>query len=45
MGGILQGIPKVGVYFDDILVMGLTKEEHPNLEEVLRRMEDADLRL
>ncbi|XP_055721195.1 uncharacterized protein K02A2.6-like [Salvelinus fontinalis] len=46
MEGILQGIPKVAVYLDDILVTGVTKEEHlRNLGEVLRRMEDAGLRL
>ena len=46
MKGVLQGIPKVAVYLDDILVTGVPNEEHfRNLGEVLRRMEDAGLRL
>lgn len=43
---ILQGIPQVSVYIDDILVTGETDEEHlHNLEEVLTHLEKADLRL
>ena len=43
---ILQGIPHVTVYIDDILISGTTQEEHlHNLEEVLRRLERANIRL
>ena len=38
MENILQGLPHVCVYIDDILVTGATDEEHlRNLEEVLAR--------
>ncbi|KAJ8337557.1 hypothetical protein SKAU_G00365230 [Synaphobranchus kaupii] len=44
--GLLQGIPMVAVYLDDILVSGASKEEHlRNLNEVLGRLEEAGLRL
>ncbi|XP_051233821.1 uncharacterized protein K02A2.6-like [Dicentrarchus labrax] len=46
MEGVLQGIPQVAVYLDDILVTGATREMHlRNLDEVLTRLEDAGLRL
>ena len=39
MENVLQGIPKVTLYIDDILIMGTTDEEHPKmLAEVLRRL-------
>ena len=45
MENILQGIPKVVVYLDDILVAGDSKEEHLRLlGEVLDRLERAGLR-
>ena len=38
---ILQGIPRVICYIDDILVTGTTEEDHlHNLEEVLKRLEN-----
>ena len=46
MESILQGIPFVICYLDDILVSGRTVEEHlKNLEEVLRRLQLHGLRL
>ena len=40
--GLLQGIPKVVVYLDDILITGSTTEEHlQTLTEVLKRLEEA----
>lgn len=46
MENILQGLPGVSVYIDDILVTGKTLEEHlKNLEAVLTRLEKAGLRL
>jgi len=43
---ILQGIPHVTVYIDDILITGTTQEEHlHNLEEVLSQLEKANIRL
>jgi len=39
MDSILQGIPKVLCYLDDILVTGATDAEHlNNLERVLQRL-------
>nr|XP_055046280.1 LOW QUALITY PROTEIN: uncharacterized protein K02A2.6-like [Misgurnus anguillicaudatus] len=46
MDNLLQGIPHVVVYLDDILVTGKTEDEHlSNLEQVLKRMSEAGLRL
>ena len=46
MEGILQGIPHVAVYIDDILITGVSKEEHlATLDQVLTRLETAGLRL
>ncbi|XP_029567802.1 uncharacterized protein K02A2.6-like [Salmo trutta] len=46
MDNLLQGIPHVAVYLDDILVTGETKEEHPHhLDQVLKRFSEAGLRL
>ena len=46
MENLLQGIPRVCVYLDDILVTGLTEEEHlANLAQVLTRLETAGMRL
>ena len=43
---LLQGIPGVVVYLDDILITGKTKSEHVKaLDEVLSRLEKAGLRL
>ena len=46
MEGLLQGIPNVSVYLDDILITGKSDEEHlKTLGEVLARLEKAGLRL
>ena len=46
MDGLLQGISGTVVYLDDILITGASEEEHlRSLEEVLRRLERAGLRL
>ena len=46
MENLLQGIPRVCVYIDDILVTGATEEEHlANLAQVLQRLESAGMRL
>lgn len=43
---VLQGLPGVQVYLDDILVTGRTPEEHlANLDRVLARLEDRNLTL
>ena len=46
MENLLQGIPRVCVYLDDILVSGTTEEEHlTNLSQVLLRLGSAGMRL
>ena len=46
MDNLLQGLKKVTVYIDDILVTGSTQEEHlKNLEEVPTRLPRAGIRL
>ena len=46
MDTILQGVPGVICYIDDILVTGASEEDHlRNLEEVLRRLEEHGFRL
>lgn len=46
MDAILQGIPHVICYLDDILITGRTPEEHiQHLEEVLRRLQKHGMRL
>ena len=46
MDAILQGLPRVICYLDDILVTGSTPEEHlQNLAEVLDRLSEHGLRL
>ena len=46
MEGLLQGIPSTGVLLDNILITGPSTEEHlDNIEKVLRRLWEADLRL
>ena len=43
---LLQGIPNVVVYLDDILITGSSGEQHlTNLSEVLKRLQQAGLRL
>ena len=43
---VLQGMTHVSAYIDDIIVTGPTVEEHlQNLEEVLKRLDAANLRL
>jgi len=46
MENLLQGIPHVVVYLDDILVTGKTDKEHlSKLTEILKRMDEAGVRL
>ena len=46
MDSLMQGLPGVVCYLDDILVTGKTNEEHrDNLEKVLQRLEEAGVRL
>lgn len=46
MENLLQGIPGVTVYLDDICVTGRTEEEHlQHLEETLKRLKEAGMRL
>ena len=46
MDSILQGIPQVLCYLDDILITGASKENHiHNLEEVLSRLQQYGIRV
>ena len=45
MEGILQGIPNVCVYLDDILVTGETEEHNATLGKVLGRLNEAGMRV
>ena len=46
MEGILKGIPNVCIYIDDILITGLSEQEHlKNLNQVLTRLAEAGLKL
>jgi len=46
MGNILQGLPTVLCYLDDILITGATDQEHVhNLEEVLKRLHDHGIKV
>ena len=46
MENLLQGIPRVCVYLDDILVIGANEQEHlANLAQVLQRLQSAGMRL
>ena len=46
MDGVLSGLDGVAAYIDDIVVTGKTEQEHlQNLDKVLTRLEQADLRL
>ena len=46
MESLLQGIPGVCVYIDDILITGSTETEHlHNLSQVLSRLQSAGMRL
>ena len=45
-GQLLQGLERVVVYLDDILITGQTEEEHlANLDEVLRKLQEAGMHL
>ena len=46
MESLLSGIPHTGILLDNILISGETDEEHlQNLEEVMKRLSEAGLRL
>lgn len=46
MDQVLQGLPNVQCYIDDIIVTGKTDEEHcQNLHKVMTRLEEAGLKL
>ena len=46
MDSLLQSIPHVIVYLDDVLITGASSQEHlQKLEEVLQRLKQAELRL
>ena len=46
MNSLVQGLPHVSAYLDDILVSGVDEEDHlNNLDKVLQRLESAGLTL
>ena len=46
MDNLVQGVPGVVVYIDDVLITGPTNEEHlKSLEEVLKCMKETGLKL
>ena len=46
MEGLIQGIPHVSIYLNDILVTGASDEEHlTTLDKVLSHLEETGLRL
>ncbi len=46
MEGLLQGIPGIAIYLDDILIIGRDYQEHLHtLSQVLKRLKDGRLRL
>ena len=46
MDSLVQGLPRVSAYLDDILVSGVDEEDHlNNLDKVLQRLESAGLTL
>ena len=46
MEGLLQRIPGIIVYLDDVLITGKTEEEHfCSMEKVLSKLKEAGLRL
>ena len=46
MEGLLQGIPNVSIYLDDILIAGKTEQDHlAILEKILSRLQNAGIRL
>ena len=46
MDTILQGLPRVICYIDDILITGVSEEEHlHNFEEVLKRLQQRGMRV
>ena len=46
MEGLLQGIPRVAIFLDDILLTGKDDKEHlKTLTMVLKRLQEAGLRL
>ena len=46
MEGLIGNVPHTGIYLDDVIITGKTQEEHDqNVNEVLKRLNDANLRL
>ena len=46
MDTLLQGIPNVSVYLDDIFITGASTADHlQNLDKVLQQLENAGMRL